>query len=360
MAVKNSLVKTQEAKTFSNFLMGDVIKRKINETVGGANGQRFITSILSAVSTNPALQECENSSILSAAFLGEALKLSPSPQLGQFYMVPFKVKTGMKDGNGQDIYVKKAQFQLGYKGYIHLAIRSGYYKKINVLAIKEGELIKYDPLAEELEVNLIEDDDIREQTPTIGYYAMFEYENGFRKTLYWSKKKMLAHADKYSMAFNKNDYEKLLAGKVSQKDMWKYSSFWYKDFDGMAYKTMLRQLISKWGIMSIDMQNAYEKDMATIREDGSYEYIENDNSVIEIPTISADFGQDITNEVKTAPQTTEIREIREDVKTSTVVEEKHVPTVDEVPQEEIKVSEKEENTVQQATTADGLLDDFFN
>ena len=81
MAVTNSLVKKEEKQTFSNFLMGDAIKRKINETVGGKNGQRFITSILSAVSTNPTLQECEHSSIISAAFLGEALGLSPSPQL---------------------------------------------------------------------------------------------------------------------------------------------------------------------------------------------------------------------------------------------------------------------------------------
>ena len=88
MAVSNSLTKTNQ-KTFSNFLMGDAIKKKINETVGGANGQRFITSILSAVSTNPSLQECEHSSIISAAFLGEALKLSPSPQLGQYYLICF-------------------------------------------------------------------------------------------------------------------------------------------------------------------------------------------------------------------------------------------------------------------------------
>lgn len=79
--VNNTLVKQEEKATFSNFIMGETIKRKINETVGGANGQRFITSILSAVSINPTLQECEHSSIISAAFLGEALKLSPSPQL---------------------------------------------------------------------------------------------------------------------------------------------------------------------------------------------------------------------------------------------------------------------------------------
>lgn len=273
MAVQNSLVKKTEKKTFSSFLMGDAIKKKINETVGGANGQRFITSILSAVSTNTALQECEHGSIISAAFLGEALKLSPSPQLGHYYMVPFNKK--IKNADGTTTTIKVAQFQIGYKGYIQLAIRSGYYKKINVIAIKDGELIKYDPLAEELEVKLIEDDEEREATETVGYYAMFEYQNGFRKTMYWSKKKMLAHANKYSQAFNSEAYKKLQEGKIPQSDLWKYSSFWYKDFDGMAFKTMLRQLISKWGIMSIELQEAYTKDMATIKENGEYEYIEN-------------------------------------------------------------------------------------
>ena len=363
MAVKNSLVKANEQKTFSNFLMGDAVRRKINETVGGENGQRFITAILSAVSTNATLQECEHSSIISAAFLGEALKLSPSPQLGQYYMVPFRVKTGMKDGNGQDIYIKKAQFQLGYKGYIQLAIRSGYYKKINVLAIKEGELIKYDPLTEELEVRLIEDEEIREQAETIGYYAMFEYTNGFRKALYWSKKKMLAHADKYSMAFSKEIYQKILDGKIAEKDMWKYSSFWYKDFDGMAFKTMLRQLISKWGIMSIDMQNAYEKDMASINEDGTYDYIETDSNVIEPTTIDQEVDPDLNNteaEVIDKPKRTKkVKEVSEEV-------EHHVPTIDEVPQEEFKDIPNEVPTDEKAATneapnnSNGLLDDFFN
>lgn len=113
---------------------------------------------------------------------------------------------------------------------------------------------------------------------------MFEYQNGFKKAMYWTKKKMLAHADKYSQAFNINatsgkypkvSFEDFENGKVAEKDMWKYSSFWYKDFDGMAYKTMLRQLISKWGIMSIEMQEAYSKDMAEIKENGDYEYVDN-------------------------------------------------------------------------------------
>lgn len=260
MEVKNSLVKKEEKKTFSAFLAQDAMKKKINEMVGGEKGQQFITSIISAVSTNPQLAECDNSSIVSAALLGQALNLSPSPQLGQYYMVPF---------NDSKRGCKVAQFQIGYKGYIQLAIRSGQYKKLNVLAIKEGELKKYDPLNEELEVQLIENEEEREKATTIGYYAMFEYLNGFRKTIYWSKEKMEAHALKYSMGYRaKKGY-----------------TFWEKDFDGMAYKTMLRQLISKWGIMSVDltMQKALESDMAVINDNGTYDYVDNNSNIEDEP-----------------------------------------------------------------------------
>jgi recombination protein RecT len=247
MAVGNSLAKRQQKTGLTAYLTNDAVKNQINNVVGGKNGDRFIASIVSAVQVNSDLQECTNPSILSAALLGESLKLSPSPQLGQYYMVPFR---NNKKG------CKEAQFQLGYKGYIQLAIRSGQYKKLNVLAIKEGELVRFDPLNEEIEVNLIDDEEVREEAKTIGYYAMFEYTNGFRKAMYWSKKKMEAHALKYSKGY---------AAK-------KGYTFWEKDFDGMAYKTMLRQLISKWGIMSIDMQNAMESDMAVIHEDGTKDY----------------------------------------------------------------------------------------
>lgn len=270
MTVNNSLAKRDQSMKLSVYLQNDAVKKQINQVVGGKNGTRFISSIVSAVQSTPALQECTSPSIVNAALLGEALNLSPSPQLGQFYMVPFDNR---KKG------CKEAQFQLGYKGYIQLAERSGYYKKLNVLAIKEGELIRYDPLDEEIEVELIDDDVIREETPAMGYYAMFEYENGFRKTMYWSKKKMMAHAEKYSPAFSRNGGAKTLElleqGKIPEKDLWKYSSFWFKDFDSMALKTMLRQLISKWGIMSIDLQKAIDKDMAVIQEDGSADYVEN-------------------------------------------------------------------------------------
>lgn len=253
--VNNNLAKRTQRLGLTAYLSQDAVKNQINNVIGGQNGQRFISSIVSAVNNNPQLSECTNQSILSGALLGESLNLSPSPQLGQYYLVPFNDKN----------QGKVAQFQLGYKGYIQLAIRSGQYKKLNVLAIKEGELVKFDPLNEEIEVNLIENEEARENAETTGYYAFFEYVNGFRKAIYWSRAKMEAHALKYS------------AGYRAKKGY----TFWEKDFDGMAYKTMLRQLISKWGIMSIDMQTAIDADMSVINEDGTKEYVDNVPDVVE-------------------------------------------------------------------------------
>ena len=257
MAVQNSLTKSKQRLGITAYLTQEAVKDQINKVVGGKNGEKFVTAIVSAVNTNPALAECTNTSILSGALLGHSLNLSPSPQLGQYYLVPFK---NNKSG------VTEAQFQLGYKGYIQLAIRSGQYKKLNVLAIKEGELRSFDPLNEEIDVKLIEDEEERERAKTIGYYAMFEYVNGFRKAIYWSKTKMEAHALKYSKGYQaKKGY-----------------TFWEKDFDGMAYKTMLRQLISKWGIMSIDMMSAIDADMAVIHEDGTKDYVDTED-IVDMP-----------------------------------------------------------------------------
>lgn len=265
MAVQNSLAQRAQTKTgITAYMNNEKTLAYIGQSLGATNRQRFITSIISAVNNNSALQECTNQSILAGALLGESLKLSPSPQLGQYYLVPFNDK---EKG-------KVAQFQLGYKGYIQLAIRSGQYKKLNVLAIKEGELVRFDPLNEDIEVRLIEDEEEREAARTIGYYAMFEYVNGFKKALYWSRAKMEAHALKYSPGYKK-DVEK----------GWNYT-FWSKDFDGMAYKTMLRQLISKWGVMSIEMMTAMDSDYAVINEDGTKNYVETDaDNIIEAEII---------------------------------------------------------------------------
>lgn len=225
-----------ERPKFSAMISTAGYQKMINNTLRDPErARRFVASITSAVAINPELQKCDPSTILSGALLGESLGLSPSPQLGQYYLVPFNnSKKGIPD----------AQFVLGYKGYVQLALRSGYYKKINVLSVKQGELVKFDPLTEDIELEIMPDEIAREKAPSVGYVAMFEYLNGFRKTIYWSKEKMEAHALRFSKGY---------AAK-------KGYTFWEKDFDSMAYKTMLRQLISKWGIMSIDLQKAFEAD----------------------------------------------------------------------------------------------------
>lgn len=281
---------------FSVAINTEAYKRLINNTLGDPERvKRFVGAITSAVAVNPALQECDAGTILAGALLGESLNLSPSPQLGQYYLIPFECKLRgadgkiiyLKDENGQNIKddrgkwvaasEKRAQFCLGYKGYIQLALRSGQYKALNVVAVKEGELISWNSFTEKLECVWNETDE-REQLKTIGYAARFEYLNGFTKTIYWSKEKMLAHADKYSPAFSAEAMRCIESGQVPDNEMWKYSSFWYKDFDGMALKTLLRQLISKWGVMSTEFCTAYENDNKAVTTDGSGTFISVDDA----------------------------------------------------------------------------------
>jgi recombination protein RecT len=269
MAVNNSLAKShnqsQSKLDITAYLTRDAAKKQINQVIGGKDGQRFITAIISATQTNKTLQECSNASILSAALQGEALKLPPSPQLGYYFMVPFNNK---KSGT------KEAQFQLSAKGYKQLAMRSGQYKDLDVIYIHQGEYKGRDKETGKQLFEFIQDDVEREALPVIGYLGYFELLNGFRKQIFWTKERMEKHADTYSMAFSLSKYKDLQEGKIPERDMWKYSSFWYKNFDEMAEKTMIRQLLSKWGILSIDMMEAYSSDMSVIREDGTYDYVD--------------------------------------------------------------------------------------
>ena len=237
----NTVAKAHKIQ-FSSLIKSDAVQKALVGTLGDAmHAKTFTSSLISAVSTNPQLSECNGMTIISAALLGESLKLSPSPQLGQYYMVPFKDnKTG----------TKKATFQLGWKGYYQLALRSGQYKRIDAVPIKEGELKEYNEITGDIQLDPITDPIQREHAKTTGYYAYFELLNGFKKSMYWSKEKMEAHAEKYSMGYRAH----------------KGYTFWEKDFDAMALKTMYRQLIGKYGVMSVDMQKAYSNDM-TIQPD---------------------------------------------------------------------------------------------
>lgn len=241
-------VATTKKQGIASFLAQEAVKQNVESVVGVKDSQRFISSVVSAVQTNPQLAECTNTSILSAALLGHSLNLPQSPQIGMFYLVPFKNKG-----------VSEATFQLSYRGMLQLAMRSGQYKRINVTDVREGELAAYDPIEDVYEFTPETNMEKRMALNVVGYYAYFEMVNGFKKAIYWSKEQVDAHAKKYSASYRNN---------------WS-GCLWKSDFDAMAKKTMLRQLISKWGIMSVEMEKGYVGDQAVIREDGTPDYIDN-------------------------------------------------------------------------------------
>lgn len=252
----------QQAPAVPKQSFADGIRKYIGTSLVGKKADLFVADMVALVNQDPNLKKCDAISLVAAGLQAQVLNLSLNKNMGQAWVIPYN------DNNNNRVL---ATFQIGYKGYLQLAMRSGFYKKINVLAIKETELIGFDPLNEEIEVSLIRDEMAREEARTIGYYTMFEYINGFRKVMYWTK--MAAHADRYSPAFSlkattgnraKVSFADFEAGNFNKQDAWKYSSFWYKDFDSMAYKTMLRQLLTKWGIMSVEMQQAYEADMRVV------------------------------------------------------------------------------------------------
>lgn len=275
---KPNQVATTEKPKFSVAIRTDAIQTLITRTLGDPKRTaRFTASISSVVATNPALQECDPNSVITSALVGEALELPPSPQLGYFYMVPFDNKNRGK----------LATFILGYKGYIQLAIRSGLYSDIDAMEVRQGEYLGKDPETGRPRFRFIEDDEQREQLPVVGYLAYLELKTGFKKVLYWPSAKMLTHADTYSKAFSAKAYQDFKNGKINKADEWKYSSFWYKQFDEMAKKTMLRQLISKFGIMSVEIQTAFENDNTFQDENGNRVYADKDpESVVE--TVKAD------------------------------------------------------------------------
>lgn len=256
--------RSQQKTGIATYLGGEAVKESISKVIGEKNVTRFVSSIVSTVQANPMLASCTNASVVNAALQGEALKLAPSPQLGHFYMTPYKTR---KKVNGEWVETTEATFQIGWRGYLQLAIRSGQYRTIVVSDIHQGE-IEFNPITEEMVLTPIMDPEQREKTPIIGYYAVFELLNGFQKELYASRQSIEAHAKRYSASYR---YD-LESGKKS--------SIWSTNFDAMAKKTLIRQLIGKWGIMSVEMQRAYENDMAVIDdEEGGKRYVDNPTTV---------------------------------------------------------------------------------
>ena len=205
--------------------------RKRFEELLGARMPSFMSSIVSMVSEDEYLKEAFfNSplSVLQAAMKAAAYNLPIDKTLGFAYVVPFW---------NSDTGRREAQFILGYKGMIQLANRTGAYERINVVDVKEGELKNFDRLTEDVEMSWVYDDIKREQLPTIGYLGYFRLVNGFEKRIYMTVDKINAHEQRHRKGKSK-------------------SWAWVNNYDSMCRKTVLRDMISKWGLMSIDYQRA--------------------------------------------------------------------------------------------------------
>ncbi|HBF1646937.1 TPA: recombinase RecT [Clostridioides difficile] len=237
----------QRQVSVKNLLSTEAYKKRFKEVLKD-KANTFMASVVN-VSNLPSLKDAEPNSILKSAMVAATLDLPIDPNLGFSYLVPF-VNKG----------VKEAQFQIGYKGFIQLAMRTGQYKTINAIEIYEGEIKSVNRLTGEIEFN--ENKDEIDNEIVVGYIAYFKLLNGFEKTLYMSKEDMEKYAKRYSQTYKSN------------KDYVVKSSLWTTDFDSMAVKTVLKRLLSKYGILSIEMQKALETDQAVIKDDNSVEYVD--------------------------------------------------------------------------------------
>jgi len=198
----------------------------------------FIASVIDLYASDKTLQECAPGQVCLEALKAATLDLPINKQLGFAYIVPYRNKQG----------VQIPQFQIGYKGLIQLAQRTGSYRYINMGVVYEGMDIKTDTLTGEVKIS----GEAESETP-IGYFAYIETLNGFSKALYWSVEKVSNHAKKRSKSYGIK------------------SSPWTTDFDAMACKTVLRNLISRWGVMSVEMLNALEADDVKPDEEAAIE-----------------------------------------------------------------------------------------
>ena len=243
MALQNSLA-PQGKKTFSQALAADNVQKTLAESIKDPKQRnKFTADITSYVASNKMLQECDFVSILAAALQGNALGLSPIT--GEYWVIPYKTKDGYK-----------AQFQLGLAGRIQLALRSGQVVKMATKDVREGEFKGIDPDSGDEIISFITDQVKRETLPIIGYRAYIKLVSGFEKAVYFSKEKMLQWAVRYSKAFDRDLYERFIAGKVTDwQEKQRCSSPWYERFDSMAMNTCLKQAL-KWCPMSVEMREA--------------------------------------------------------------------------------------------------------
>lgn len=226
----------------------------------GEKKQTFVSNMVALVSSNKALSECDPSTILFSCLKATALGLAVDPSLGLAWVLPYR-------DNKNNTTV--ATFQLGAKAYIQLALRTAQYKKINVRDVRQGEIVGEDFVSGDMQFKKLEKD--REKAPIIGYVAMFELINGFSKQLYMSVEELDAHAKRFSQTYRKG------YGLWSDKDM----------RGSMMEKTILKRLLSKYGVLSVEMEQAIKSDSAVLGENNSVRYIDNEEDAIDLEKAAA-------------------------------------------------------------------------
>ena len=264
-------IQEKETATLKEFLGSDVAKKQMKALLKDKAGY-FAMALMQVVDGNEQLKNAEPQSIFNAGIASAILGLPIEKNLGFSYIVP---------------YGDKAQFQIGYKGFIQLALRTGQYKLINSTAIKEGEIKLKNRLTGEIDFNFIEDDDLRDSLKTIGYASYIEFNNGFRNTLYMSMKQVQAHAQKYSKSFGYKN------------------SVWTTNFDAMALKTVLKLNLAKFGALSVDFEKALQLDGTTInkvQDNGTLEAEYSDNGEDKIKVLGSPDERD-------KPTTKEMQEL---------------------------------------------------
>ena len=236
------------SKKVKSYLDSPELTERLQNAMTPQKKELFKTSLLGVINSNSLFENADPLSIIQSALVATTLDLPINPNLGYAYIIP---------------YGAKAQFQLGYKGLIQLAQRTGKYQTISSSEVREGQIKDYDPLKGVQFDWTVTDGEV------IGYVAYFKLINGFEKYLYMTLKDLEAHGQKYSKSYNSKD-------KYTKE----YNGIWRTNFDAMAKKTVLKQLISKFGIMSVEMQDAVVKDQQIIDKEGNGEYVDNNNIVI--------------------------------------------------------------------------------
>ena len=222
--------------THKHFFNSPAVKQKFSEVLDG-NGQQFVASLLSIVTNNNLLAKATNESIMTAAMKAAILKLPIEPSLGMAYIVPYN--RNEKQGNTW-VKINEAQFQMGYKGFIQLVQRSGQIRNINCDIVYKEEFLRYDKVYGTLHLK----EEQVDSGEVEGYFASLELINGFRKMIFWKKEKVIAHAQKYSKTYDK------------QIGDFKSGTPWKTEFDAMAQKTLIKELLSKYAPLSTELQEA--------------------------------------------------------------------------------------------------------